>query len=104
LYILNKQLVTAWDDPDGPVHGCIELFISIDVGRERIVEDPDGKREVDGYIFEGSGWLSLQVLDDLNAHCANHHSSGGGNGRDDLASDKLDSEVVDLVYAIVSGP
>jgi hypothetical protein len=46
----------------------------------------------------------LQVLDDLNAHCANHHSSGGGNGRDDLASDKLDSEVVDLVYAIVSGP
>ena len=105
-HLVNSKIikkVTSWNAFDGSAHDGVELFVLVDDGRQWVVEDPEGKGQVNGHIFVGFCLFVQQEFDDFDTDGSNDHGSGGGDGGDDLSGDKLDLEVVDFFNLVVSG-
>lgn len=97
------ECFTSGDDLDGSAHDGVELFVLVHNGREGVVEDPEGKGQVDGHVLVGFCLFVQEELDDFHPDCSDDHGSGGGNGGDDLSGDELDLEVVHFLDLVVPG-
>lgn len=94
---------TWWDGLDGAQEDLVVLFVLVFDGGEGVAEHPQRQGEVHEGVLVDLVLEVEDVLDDLDTDCADHHCGCRGDGRDNLTSDELDLEVIDLLDLVVPG-
>ena len=93
---------TCWDGFYWAGHDRVEFFVGDLDGRKWVVEYPERKCQINSNILVSFRTFLEQVLNNFNTNSTDYHGSSGRNSRNNLPSNKLNLEIVNLVNLIIS--